>query len=63
MYTCSFDCIILQILQAKVACHRKSGPGEFGPGKLNLLVSHIGEFVCGTIFPGEYGPCSVIWSG
>ena len=24
--------------------HCKSDPGEFGPGGLNLLVSHIGEF-------------------
>ena len=25
-------------------CHCKSGPGEFGSGGLNLLVSHVGEF-------------------
>ena len=44
-------------------CHCKSGPGEFGPGGLNLLVSHVGEFCLRDHIPwrtwsviSEFGP-------
>ena len=44
-------------------CHCKSGQGEFGPGGLNLLVSHVGEFCLRDHIPwriwsvvSEFGP-------
>ena len=39
-------------------CHCKSGPGEFGPGGLNLLVSHVGEFCPRDHIPWRI--CSVV---
>ena len=50
---------LLFISSLRTVCHWTSGPGEFGPGGLNLLVSHVGEFCPRTTFPGEYGPWSV----
>ena len=38
----SSSCITF--LGAVVDYHCKSGSGEFGRGRLNLLVSHVGEF-------------------
>ena len=50
------------------ACHCKSGPGEFGPGRLNLLVSHIGEFCSRDHIPwtiwsvvSEFGRVTFPW--
>ena len=51
--------VVVVVVASVRACHCKSGPGEFGPGRLNYWCHTLGNFVRGTTFPGEYGPWSV----